>query len=375
MDVAAKLDAIAQHLRDGGGQEARELAAGVLEAIGASPQAQRELSCAAILERAKDPHPTVGAYFGLLGGALVEQGHLDPTPLALAIVGPIAKAVDAARRFVAMASECPDEGPSEGSMPVGDCELSLATLRRLAGRDELAAAAFTSLDVWYRPAAAAWARTPDVLRAVQQNPRFREALDACRRANQGTFWLSLLADVALDAPFVVLVPEIEQAWAIRVDGVADMGQLSILLSDALHEPLSRIGSPAVAPPSVLATMRGEGPQQGKGSFGASFHLYPWRAINPSTGFPENGRFTWCAPGGVGDLSLPADFQPAAIEPLAGARVLALVGPKALEGVRFTRELSAMRMFGALRASVDGVRRLRADEALRWRQHVAAALGS
>jgi hypothetical protein len=375
MDVAAKLDAIAHHLRDGHADAARSLAAEVLASARSSTAPLRERLCAALLERIGDPHPGVGATFAIMAGALMEEGHVEATRLALGLVAPVAKAVDAARRFVALAGECPEEEEAEDPVSVGDRVLSAATLRRIAARDEPAAAAYSSLDVWYRPAVAAWTRTPEVLRAMQQNARFRDALAGCESANEGAYWLSLLADVAFDAPFVVLVPELDQAWAMRVDGVSDMGQLCVLASLALHEPLVRIGAPEIASERVLAVMQGDGPQQTQGSFDAAFHFYPWQAIDPSTGFPVDDRFTWSAPGGVGGISLPGDFQPAAIRPLDGTRVLTLVGPKAKGGARFTRVLAAVRMFAALRASIDSVRKLSVEEAATWKRRVLSALSS
>jgi hypothetical protein len=82
---------------------------------------------------------------------------------------------------------------------------------------------------------------------------------------------------------------------------------------------------------------------------------------PRDGLPEAGRFEWCAPGGRGHHSLPPDFQPGDIEPVRGARVLVVTGPKAPTGFGFVRVLGAARMFDVLRASVGDVRRLSREE--------------
>jgi hypothetical protein len=91
--------------------------------------------------------------------------------------------------------------------------------------------------------------------------------------------------------------------------------------------------------------------------------------------PEDGRFTWVAPGGSGDKSLPADFLPSAIEPLRDHRIFAVVGPKAPGGFRFTRILGASRVFSGLRAKLEDVRALPAEEARAWYEAVGRALSS
>ena len=154
-----------------------------------------------------------------------------------------------------------------------------------------------------------------------------------------------------------------------LDGVVDCGQLSVLLADQLD--LEDLGIEQRPAQDVVAVMAGEGPQRIGGSYGADFHLYPWQATNPATGLPERERFTWLAPGGSGSHSLPADFQPSAIETLHDCRVMTLVGPNA-EAAMFTRSIPAVRSFGALRASVD-VRSLSEEEAAMWLSRVRQAV--
>jgi hypothetical protein len=107
---------------------------------------------------------------------------------------------------------------------------------------------------------------------------------------------------------------------------------------------------------------------------ASFMLYPWRATNPATNLPEDKRFTWSAPGGIGDRSLPPDFLPGTIEPLEGRRVLILVGPSA-PGFRFVRELPACRTFAGLEAAIENVRALRREEVSEWFAAIGRAVGA
>jgi hypothetical protein len=115
---------------------------------------------------------------------------------------------------------------------------------------------------------------------------------------------------------------------------------------------------------VLAIARGEGPQEADRHYAASFALYSWQAIDRESSWPVDGRFTWQAPGGSGDIWLPGDFRPSRVEPLAGRRVVALVKTS------MTRVIGAARMFPALRASIADVRRLSEPEAKPWTDRVA-----
>jgi hypothetical protein len=158
-------------------------------------------------------------------------------------------------------------------------------------------------------------------------------------------------------------------------GVSDTGQLSILLAQVMQAELRDIGAPGAPSDAALAVMRGDGPQTlPDASYTASFRLYPWRSTNPSTHLPEDGRFTWTAPGGSGDHSLPMDFQPATIERLQGRTVISLVGPRAKTGMPvLVRTIGASRMFGGLRAELAEVRRLPAREVAEWMARVDSAV--
>jgi hypothetical protein len=152
-----------------------------------------------------------------------------------------------------------------------------------------------------------------------------------------------------------------------LDGCVDNQQFLVLLSEALGGSLRRLGVAAPAPKNVLAIARGEGPQQAAGTYGASFATYAWQAIDPETSRPVDGRFKWVAPGGAGSIWLPGDFPPSRVEPLEGARVVALVKSS------MTRMIPASRTFGQLKASISHVRQLSPEEARPWVDKVAPKL--
>ena len=321
----------------------------------------RDLLLTWVIERVGHPDPEFGAHIAVVGGALIENGG-SAERFGRALIEPVEASLIHGRRLLERAEALPDE-PGDDSIPVGDRQLSPATLRGIAEQDVDAVNGWIALETWYRPAVAAWTRAPEVLREVSARPSFRPALTALGRTNATSHWLSQLIETVFDAPFVVVVPELGEAWSFRADGVVDLGQLTVLLSEALADPLARIGASGVAKRDVLDVMAGVGPQQGEGSYSSTYAFYPVEAID-AAGLPQDGVHEWRAPGGTGTHSLPADFLPGTIVERDGSRVLAMVGPKG-PGLRFARVIPAVRTFDALPAKISGVERVTADQAKRW----------
>lgn len=247
---------------------------------------------------------------------------------------------------------------------IGSKAVTREILDGIAEKDLVAVQAWFSMDIWYRPAVATWTRDPGVLREVQRSQTLRSALATLGSATETSHWLSLLVETVFDAPFIVLFPELNEAWRLSADGVVDMGQLSALITPALRDPLARIGITEMPDEETLAVMRGDGPQQGDGTYACGFHCYPIEATDPATAMPRDGVHTWSAPGGTGTHSLPPDFLPGSLAPIDGARVVSIVGPRS-EGMRFVRSMPAVRTFDGLRARVVGATKLSASDAARW----------
>jgi hypothetical protein len=309
MQLAAALDRIEKLLaseRDAGMDALRE----------AFRAYAPEALLAALTERIGHADPRIGATLATAGGALVEQGA-PATAFGRALVGSVVAACEGARR----------DGPDS--------------------------AAAASLAMWYRPAVACWTRDLALLREVQRMSELRDAVASLGSETETTHWLSLLFETVFDARFVALFPELGEAWMFTADGVNDMGQLTVLLSDALADPLARIAASGPAAAEALAIMRGAGPQQGKHAYSSSFHIYPRQAIRGPGGMPEDDVHTWKAPGGTGTHSLPADFLLGTLDTIDGARLITVVGPNA-PGRRFVRIIPSVRTFAALPALVRDV---------------------
>jgi hypothetical protein len=386
MSLESQLDRVEALLAGEDAGAAQEALVGLLDALKAGSPADRSAAVAAIAARVGHQDPHVGSYLGLLGGALLEAGA-PAQPLALALCESLRRVVAAASRFLVLArqfavlgedppadddADPPADG--DGVIEIGDLRLPASALDALATTDWFAARSFFSLEIWYRPAAAAWTRHLATLRDRQADREFCDGVAAIGGASSGGHWLGLLLGTAIDAPLVILLPELGEAYGLIMNGVVDTGQLSVLLSASLAAPLARIGASGPADEAMLAVMRGAGEQQVDASYSASFHLYSWQAMDPASGLPQDGRFEWRAPGGKGDHSLPPDFLPGTLEPLRGARVLLLVGPNT-GGLRFVRVIGGSRMFSGLRAELRDVRRLGRDDTARWYDAVRAAAAS
>jgi hypothetical protein len=350
----------------------RERLAAWLESLDGTPVATRELALRDLCGRLEVRSHQTRAIFCLAGGALIESG-LDAEPLARAIIAPLTHALSSAKRLVPLAAAEPeDEEEAEPMLRVGDKALGAAAIERLGELDGEALDAFASLETWYRPFVAALTRSMAVLRQTQQNEALVALVSDLDASSPGVHWMYLLVKTMIDVKLVVLMPEIREGWAVKVTGCVDNGQLTTLLSDPLDASLAKIAASRRAPKVMLDNARGRGRQEADGSYGASFHLWAWRAMDPKTGLPAVGRYEWRAPGGTGAISFPPDFLPTDIPLLDGERVALLVGPDAKGGVGYTRMLSATRMFAALPATLSA-ERLAPAEAERWLARVTESV--
>jgi len=360
MNLAQALSIANEFFRSGDLQKGMGALADVFQSCVENPDA-RDLLLTWVVERVGHPDPEFGAHIAVVGGALVENGA-SAAILGRALVAPIESSLVHAHRLLERAEKLPDE-PGDESIPVGDRQLAPDTLRGIAEDDVDAVNGWISMDTWFRPAVAAWSRDTSVLREIQDAGKLRAPLEALGRTTATSHWLSQLIETVIDAPFVVVIPELGEAWSFKADGVVDVGQLTVLLSESLADPLARIKASGVAKPDVLEVMTGAGPQKAEGAYSASFSFYPVESLDPA-GMPQDGVHTWSAPGGTGTHSLPPDFLPGTLPVRDGARVLALVGPNA-PGLRFTRVIPAVRTFEALAAKVTDVARVPDEQAKKW----------
>lgn len=338
-EMAKILDSVAAHLRAGEVDAGYSEISRLVRETNETPE--RDVLYRELVGRLGAPSARIGACFAIAAGAMVESGA-DPQPLGHAIRAPLTRALIAAKRCIELAETIEDELAIEGGQTIGDAQLSPEKMRELIAEDPVAVEAFFSLGTWYRPAIASWTRARAALAEAREDTIFQGALAEVREAVEGGDWLAALSAVLQDAPFVVLIPELQKGYSFALDGCTDVGQLMILLADALGGDIfAELGCASRAPhQAIVEVMTGAGPQSISENYSADFHLFPRQSL----------------------AALPPDFLPSAIAPIDGARVLLLVGPKTLA---FTQQLPVSRMFDPLRAQIARLRPLSAQETQTW----------
>ena len=220
-----------------------------------------------------------------------------------------------------------------------------------------------ALYVFQEIAASVWSRSPALLRAKRQDAALRDAVQligpelVCNAYE--------LLSVPFDTPAIVLLPELDEAYAMHVDGVVTMAQLYVLLAHALDGPLRRMGVGEFPSAVLVASVDGTGPCDVHEHLVLRFRAYTWQALDPATRKPVDGRVVLHSPGGAFDHSLVQDFLLGDAARLDDHIVLALAGPRTQSGIRWDRSCHGGRPYHALRAQLAGVRQLPSNESARW----------
>ncbi len=372
MDVAATLGRIEEQFEGGDPHGALGELGELVAEVASQGEAVRRALLAELVARVDHEQPALGAHFALAAGALVEGG-LDARDLAEALVAPVTRAVTSARRFVELAEAYPDEpsamADDDDAVEVGTRTLSGESLAAIADEDDDAVASYFALDTWHHPVLTAWTRDLRALAAAQSDVDMAAAVAELAGRSEGAQWLSMLLRVPVEAPFVVLVPELEEAYSMKVTGTTELGQLLVLLAEALPDVFARLGAEAPAA-EVASVMRGAGPQQLEASYPATVRLHPWESIDPATGLPARASSRWAIASSHGteaDTSLPDSAAPGDLRPFAdGTRVLVL----AKSGT--ARPIAAARTFPALAARFTHVAPLAPEAVASWKRKLVAS---
>ena len=318
-----------------------------------------------LVRRLNHPHHGFAVCLALAGGELMARGQ-PASLLGRALVAPLMRALVDARRLLEHVSHLPDTTEEELArgedasgrkrVRVGLKLVDPSYLERVAEHDVAALQAWEALDVWHVPIVATWTRDVSILRDMQQSAPLRKLVDDLGQMTATSQTLSVLLDTLFGARFVVLLPELEHAYAFVADGVVTMGQLCALMTPHLRAPLAELGITRMPDADVVDAMRGHGPQCLDAWYRCAFHCYPVDVHHPHGETAARGK--------ISHGSLPPNFLPARLPLIDGSRVLLLTGPNASTD-RFERYIPAARMFAPLHAEVSKVTRLSADTAKRW----------
>jgi len=338
--------------------------------------------------------PGTAARLALRAGGLLEDvdGHRVGQAwqrLAFVLVPLTVTVAAAAAKFARAVADAPAVPASAGVFLCGRW-LSQGAAHALRRARPSEHDAVQALDVLYLPAVAAWSRHPELLlSATTTSPLNSVAAVVASFVTTGAYWLHILLTAPCDLPCFLLVPEVGEAYTMRLSGTVDIGQLAVLLAAKLRVVLRRLGVPDSSPPEHVATFCGRGPQETP--------ALPWRMRfrlrTPEQGVlldgahvrGDNGAKNRTTSGlshwlhlhpplpitaKVGLLAR-TDCDPTA--ECSTALVLYLTGPR-LRGSMDTEDHPAIqceRQFPALAASIESLERFRGPDLPAWAsQHMA-----
>jgi hypothetical protein len=264
-------------------------------------------------------------------GQLIEAG-IRPDAVEAAIVGRVRSAIPGAMRLqeAAIGTLAPPAEEEEDDRSA-DIESARQALRASMPAE---AAAWDHLDGMLAPAAAVFSKSPAARRRAGA---LIAELSPLVDSHSTAFWLTELLGVLDDEPFIAIEPATGIGIRGRMSGVADNGQLHVLLMDVF--PQKGLFKRRRVSASAAAVARGEGPVQTEETVTGIWNLYTGRALDRHGRLPDANDMTatehWIWIEGV-----PAD-----IPRVDGARVV-LLGP-----ATYVRAWGSSRRFPALRASL------------------------
>jgi len=292
-----------------------------------------------------DPVPVdCAAYPALVGGALVESGH-GAGPAGPAALRRLAGAAPDLRSFL-RALPGPDGAggaPEPGRVDDGQA----ARITRELGDGGAAVRTWRALDLLGR-AVLTFLNVEEVRDGLRADPEVSAVLRAlCTELDEavgGYRPALLLLDLNEVDTLLVLDRESGRGFRIRPTGVTDTDQLHALLAGALIGPQGR-GLPGTPPaPEVVAVFRDQDPPEGEE-------------------VPVRGAWTLHDADGYW---LTGSRHPASVPDLDGERVVVL------DPVTMQTQWYAGRAFPMVRAGLEVLAELPADEARSWLDRVTPA---
>lgn len=276
----------------------------------------------------------VAGVAALAAGALAELGA-PPQELAGPLLVRVTEVLGRARTFcnAVIARAKDDEPPADGEGVEIDEGVFVAASRVQEGiaADGAGGACWYHLRHWCLPTITLLSMSA-FLRG-ELGPMVAPMAEAMQGASPYARFLTALLRVIDNERLLVLLPASNQGWWARITGIADNFQLQTLLQSALAD----VGVPCDRPhPDVLASARGEGPQESGQSATGTWNLYDGRAagldVSNALRVPR-------------DLWVWGEGAPADIPRIAGVRAVVL-GPGA-----YARSWSGIRVFTHLKASL------------------------
>jgi hypothetical protein len=291
----------------------------------------------------------VASFFAICSGALIERGADAAVP-AQAILQRMQDALPLATRF---AQACLEEARQHqaGDEQKEDQEKEPDQLDPEACVQEYASSLAEKMQ-----------RT-----IARSNVAFMNALQECP-ADSTLRCMRVALNLLENEEIIVLHPELQRGYRIRINNLGLNFELHTLLADAL------IGDPAQGwipgqkpdPRVVAAAKDGPFPMPGDKkadqfpSAKGAFNLWNWRGLQPDgrlpAGFSQSTHWIW------------NEGQPADIETFEGTRIILLSPPP------YNRSWNAGRFFPQIHGELEVLERLPEEQVRAWFTRIAAAIG-
>lgn len=314
--------------------------------------------------------PQMGGVVALTCGAVVEIGGLDSVQSGMALVERATPLLQAAHRLPSLLEEVypltednEDEEPEDVALEVEGRLIAPEIANQLFARDPQAVVAWQVRDLWVSPLIAHLTRSAELRRRANAHSAFREVVE--QNADSGD-WLRMALRVLDDTELLVLHPETDQGYRLKMSGVEGNFQLHLLLADLLiahpNQANQTEGLPGAPPSSAIAdaVWGRRGPQFAEETAQGVWNLYDWRAAAHWEEIAANGgtKHLDCWVWGEG---IPDD-----IPEFEGRRVLLLGDPDS------QRYFDAGRSFEGLRPSLTIEETLSAAAVQSWMERLRIA---
>ncbi|MFX0023866.1 MAG: zinc ribbon domain-containing protein [Candidatus Hermodarchaeota archaeon] len=276
-------------------------------------------------------------------GAMVESGG-DPM---IAVKELLDKVEEIASLSMDFNNACFEAGVPESDNPH-------AIIDSVKKKKPLEAQAWDALGQIYPPVVAMLSKSKEARKLVKNYPELLRLIFALARNNKGAKWLADMFVVLDDEEILVFYPSLELGYRIITSGIANNGQLHLLLAGALIGDEKDGWIPGTPPDPTLVSYVRDVYYIGDARTEGFFEMRNWRALKPDGTLVQvfetynNVRFDYYCIWGEGPLI--------EIPPFEGIRVIFL-DPPATGKFQITRNFNARRIFPFMDAELKVIEKL------------------
>jgi len=316
----------------------------------------------------------LASLFALGSGALIERGAdveipaqaiFERTYEALMLATQFGKAcLEQAKEHHAEDHQKDDSANEDDELDIEACveEYSSSLVSKMVEEAE----GWQALDFLSTAALAIVTRSPHQRTIVRSNAEFMKALQDCP-ADSTLHCLRVALNLLENEKVIVLHPELQRGYRIRINNLGLNFELHTLLADALIGDPAQGWLPGQRPDPRVAAASKDGPFPMPGERKSkhfppaegAFNLWNWRGLQPDgrlpDGYGQSEHWIW------------NEGQPADIEPFEGTRII-LLGP-----APYQRHWNAGRFFPHLTGELEVVDKLPEEQVRQWLTRIATVV--